>query len=762
MRTNAGSRFVGWSCAVLAGLLAPAVGLAQERFTLTAAVPDDVFFCVAAQDNPERKFIEDYWAEVLDALSQAGFGADLMGLIGTVGGEQGQAEAEKYQALVTELLNAVDWGQLAGREFVFAMRMPKLVQAGGSFNAGPPDYLFLMLGTPGSGAKNYEGLVKIVETVLGKIKEGTGVELGLTKTEQAGAHVASLVLQPPGADGQGGFAISLAQREDVIVVSVGSKILDHALGLLSGGSAGQGLAASARYQQAFADLPPAEDAKFFFDMQKLLADLRAMIDPVLAALAGPQDQIMGRGNSAQATHLNAQAFEAYQKGDYAYAVKLATAAHKHDPNDTVVLFNLACFNALLGNKDKAFEWLNQAVEGGFYAPNKLRDDPDLNNLRDDPRFQEIVDKAYARAGGSPETSGASTEQQQWASLGKTVVDRLTATAGIMDYAAAVDYTEGHTTHNDSVCVLTADAKQNPFYPVFGQRPPLTDFAKYVPAEAVSYSVSSGIDLNALYTFLEQSVDMVGPKGKEVLAQWATVQEQMGFDVRQDLLAWLQGESVSFSVRMETGESGAMMIKVSDEAAAREKVVGGLEALAALVKEGAAQNPQMGMFALQVAPATHEKLAGFKKIMLPMMPMLAPVVGVADGYIVVGFSEEAAALCLATGAGEHPNITTNEQVMAETLVPQGTFTSASFSDMRQLGTNIAAGLRGVQMAAGLAMMAVPPQAQPIVQKILGMLAKLTPAAQKINFYKSSSEVATFDGQVCRTRAVVNYASPAERS
>ena len=139
-----------------------------------------------------------------------------------------------------------------------------------------------------------------------------------------------------------------------------------------------------------------------------------------------------------------------------------------------------------------------------------------------------------------------------------------------------------------------------------------------------------------------------------------------------------------------------------------------------------------------------------------------VLGVADGYVILGSSEEAAALCLATGAGEHPNVTTNERVMSEALVPKGAFRDVSFKDLRQRGAKIAGVLQGIQMVAGMAAMAIPPELQAPVTKLLGILAKLTPAAEKIDFYKSSASYTTFDGQVWHTYQATNYVSPAERT
>ncbi|MCD4848357.1 MAG: hypothetical protein K8R76_09210 [Candidatus Aegiribacteria sp.] len=61
--------------------------------------------------------------------------------------------------------------------------------------------------------------------------------------------------------------------------------------------------------------------------------------------------------------------------------------------DYLVKYNLACFEALEGNIEEAFTWLQGAVDAGFGDPAWIEQDEDLTSLRDDPRFQGILDTA---------------------------------------------------------------------------------------------------------------------------------------------------------------------------------------------------------------------------------------------------------------------------------------------------------------------------------------------------------------------------------
>lgn len=56
----------------------------------------------------------------------------------------------------------------------------------------------------------------------------------------------------------------------------------------------------------------------------------------------------------------------------------------------VAMYNLACAYARLNEKDKAFEWLNKALNAGFPQLSLLQQDDDLAGLRADARYREVV------------------------------------------------------------------------------------------------------------------------------------------------------------------------------------------------------------------------------------------------------------------------------------------------------------------------------------------------------------------------------------
>ncbi|MEK7785952.1 MAG: hypothetical protein AAB658_11110, partial [Chloroflexota bacterium] len=102
---------------------------------------------------------------------------------------------------------------------------------------------------------------------------------------------------------------------------------------------------------------------------------------------------------------------------------------------------------------------------------------------------------------------------------------------------------------------------------------------------------------------------------------------------------------------------------------------------------------------------------------------------------------------------------------EGLVPSGPVQSASFKDTSKFGQELGAAVGMAGMFGGMAVAGMPEkgdderQAKRIVQSLLGMVMKLGPVLQKIDFYSSESSIATYDGKLTiRTESVVTYKKP----
>lgn len=79
-------------------------------------------------------------------------------------------------------------------------------------------------------------------------------------------------------------------------------------------------------------------------------------------------------------------------GESERALEWAERALEADKDEPAVLYNVACAFSLLGDKDRAFELLEQSVNHGYGHREWLEHDSDFAPLRDDPRFQQLLDR----------------------------------------------------------------------------------------------------------------------------------------------------------------------------------------------------------------------------------------------------------------------------------------------------------------------------------------------------------------------------------
>jgi tetratricopeptide (TPR) repeat protein len=86
----------------------------------------------------------------------------------------------------------------------------------------------------------------------------------------------------------------------------------------------------------------------------------------------------------------AEAFAAYNSGDYETAVEKQRAALELLPDNLIMLFNLACFEAKAGKTEEALGHLEKAFQTDDRVVELARTDTDLDSLREDSRFKELI------------------------------------------------------------------------------------------------------------------------------------------------------------------------------------------------------------------------------------------------------------------------------------------------------------------------------------------------------------------------------------
>jgi tetratricopeptide (TPR) repeat protein len=85
-----------------------------------------------------------------------------------------------------------------------------------------------------------------------------------------------------------------------------------------------------------------------------------------------------------------QGQEAYKKKEYAKSAQALQEAIAKGARSAGVYYDAACSLALSGEKDKAFQLLNQAIQAGWRNTEHLKSDSDLTALREDPRWTKVI------------------------------------------------------------------------------------------------------------------------------------------------------------------------------------------------------------------------------------------------------------------------------------------------------------------------------------------------------------------------------------
>jgi tetratricopeptide (TPR) repeat protein len=87
--------------------------------------------------------------------------------------------------------------------------------------------------------------------------------------------------------------------------------------------------------------------------------------------------------------VNAEIFPLFDRGEYAEVKRRLEPVVEANPQSAGSVYNLACAEAMLGERDAALEHLARAVELHPPFAESAREDDDLASIRDDPRFAGI-------------------------------------------------------------------------------------------------------------------------------------------------------------------------------------------------------------------------------------------------------------------------------------------------------------------------------------------------------------------------------------
>jgi tetratricopeptide (TPR) repeat protein len=104
---------------------------------------------------------------------------------------------------------------------------------------------------------------------------------------------------------------------------------------------------------------------------------------------GPLEQVVGDDRS-NTSALLALGWCYKRTGELERAIDAVTRARRADPDDAIIVYNLACYWSLARNKSLALKFLREAFDLDGELRDLVSDESDFDFLRQDPDFQALV------------------------------------------------------------------------------------------------------------------------------------------------------------------------------------------------------------------------------------------------------------------------------------------------------------------------------------------------------------------------------------
>jgi hypothetical protein len=254
--------------------------------------------------------------------------------------------------------------------------------------------------------------------------------------------------------------------------------------------------------------------------------------------------------------------------------------------------------------------------------------------------------------------------------------------------------------------------------------------RLAPKDATSFFFTSGVRPLTLYDALAGAVRGLGPHGEEALAKWDAIQQHIGFNLREDLLSWLDGGMgcVTLPGGGICGEC-VVFLRVSDRDKAKQLLGNLWRPVSGYVRSKGQE----------IEAADVAGLEDFKELRIPAVPWLRPVVGLPPGLFVIASSADAARRVKASFSGEAPSMADNPRFRA-LGVPEGPFTDVSYADVEGSLSALAGLLGTVGFVASL----LPQErdTRPVI-KVGHILTKLSRFLQDLDIAVDYAAWTTYD-------------------
>jgi tetratricopeptide (TPR) repeat protein len=134
---------------------------------------------------------------------------------------------------------------------------------------------------------------------------------------------------------------------------------------------------------------PAGTLVFVRDPAARRGAVAAEPETTVLAIGGPR----GEAFEPSPWELSAPALVHWGTGEFDKAIEQLSRTLEQNPDNTGVLYNLACAEARNGDRDSALEHLRRAIELQPRSAESAARDEDFESLRADPAFKELIGEA---------------------------------------------------------------------------------------------------------------------------------------------------------------------------------------------------------------------------------------------------------------------------------------------------------------------------------------------------------------------------------
>jgi len=330
-----------------------------------------------------------------------------------------------------------------------------------------------------------------------------------------------------------------------------------------------------------------------------------------------------------------------------------------------------------------------------------------------------------------------------------ILKGITGALDIINGIAVSGTSEGSRLIGSFRIELTKDAPDRTFYPALHGRPALGDFARLVPRDATAFTVTSGLNLEALHDGLVEFLLKVFPDGRLLVDRFRRMQEEARFNLKEDLLSLIGGRLVGLYFPREGGSGDAggpgdlvVLLKLKNASRAAAE-------LGDWIKKNreALQNIGLGPREVEL-PGIEGTLY---RVALPFPPGVQLTFGVGEGEFLAGTSEERIRESLLVRKEKVETILANPTFQSLQLKPAGDPTIVFYRNLRRIFQEARGGLKWLSPLA--AMLPRASGDEQILRSLLLVAPRLDPVLDALGFLNLAGGYLEAQGKEYRGQVVV---------